>query len=314
MRIIILFVDGVGIGSEAHREANPFLRFARTFLSHAPSGETPAFIHNNGGIRLTLDAGLGIPGPGQSATGQTTLWTGKNGAALLGRHSTGFPGGKLAILIHEDSILKRFGAAGWNTGVLNAYSLPYLQILLRRPWMTGASTHLQLASGEMPLTFRDLAAGRALFSDITHELMHRMYHGSSRVFPVLDPKIAGRRMVELIEPDGVGFLDYFLTDMIGHEGLWKSARWSIGVLESFMEGILETMDIEKDLFLLVSDHGNMEAMDDPGHTENPVPAILFGKPAMGPGVLEGIHSIQDIPTLLYRASGLKADQGFSGVF
>ena len=121
-RLLLLFVDGVGLDQAG--PANP--------LSVSPS---PAFNRLLGGpltseqvqaspelVLTTLDATLGVEGLPQSATGQTTLFTGINAAKKLGRHVTAFPGPELREIIREHSVFRRVHEAGLDTTFANAYT------------------------------------------------------------------------------------------------------------------------------------------------------------------------------------------------
>jgi hypothetical protein len=69
-----------------------------------------------------LDASLGVPGLPQSATGQTSILTGVNAPAEMGRHISGFPGPTLRRILFEHSVLKRIRERG--------LSAKYLAVLL----------------------------------------------------------------------------------------------------------------------------------------------------------------------------------------
>ena len=76
-----------------------------------------------------LGATLGVEGLPQSATGQASLFTGRNGARRLGRHQTGLPGPRMRELVVEHGLLGRAVAAGASVTFANAYSRGYLDDL-----------------------------------------------------------------------------------------------------------------------------------------------------------------------------------------
>ena len=106
-RLVMVFVDGVGLapagrGNPLTAAATPTLRRllggpltaerAAGGASSAAAGATEA----GGTVALAaLDASLEVEGLPQSATGQTTLFTGVNAAAAVGRHVSAFPGPRL---------------------------------------------------------------------------------------------------------------------------------------------------------------------------------------------------------------------------
>src|ERR1041384_4042800 len=84
--VLLIFIDGVGIGRRgAH---NPLYGLESEFFSIFADEEAP--LSFDGRMAVT-DARLGIDGLPQSATGQTTMLTGVNAAALIGRHLHGYP-------------------------------------------------------------------------------------------------------------------------------------------------------------------------------------------------------------------------------
>ena len=80
-QFILLFLDGVGLGDPldsnplAHPDHAPFLhRLLGQSLTTGLSVQQPTL------LAKPIDAGLGVPGLPQSATGQTSLYTGINAA------------------------------------------------------------------------------------------------------------------------------------------------------------------------------------------------------------------------------------------
>ena len=84
-RLIFIFLDSVGIGKAD--ESNPFFTTRARFLPfYKGSSNLPNRTPVEG-----IDATLGIKGIPQSATGQTTLFTGKNVPAIIGEHKASYP-------------------------------------------------------------------------------------------------------------------------------------------------------------------------------------------------------------------------------
>src|SRR4026208_753657 len=73
MPILLIFIDGIGIGTRG--EHNPLDGLESEFFSIFP-GEKPQLPFD--GIMAETDARLGVEGLPQSATGQTAILTGVN--------------------------------------------------------------------------------------------------------------------------------------------------------------------------------------------------------------------------------------------
>ena len=83
---------------------------------------------------------------------------------------------------------------------------------------------------------------------------------------------------------------------------WAKAKWTIDIVEQFIEGVLDSLDIESDQVIVTSDHGNLEDLSDKVHTTNPVPTFLYGKYTQF--LKDKIHSLSDIVPALYEAVGI----------
>ena len=80
MGVLLLFVDGVGMG-EPDPDKNPLFRarLRRLRLGRGLPAPDPA------GLLVTTDACMGVPGLPQSATGQTSILAGVNARAVVPR-------------------------------------------------------------------------------------------------------------------------------------------------------------------------------------------------------------------------------------
>src|ERR1041384_2819170 len=105
--VLLIFIDGVGIGTRG--EHNP-LDGLHSEVFSIFRGEQPQLPF--GGVLAETDARLGVEGLPQSATGQTTILTGVNGAQLIGRHLNGYPSPRLKQALAEHSIYKKLMARG----------------------------------------------------------------------------------------------------------------------------------------------------------------------------------------------------------
>ena len=92
MRIILFFIDGLGLA--AADDKNPLaaapMPCLRSLLGGQPLTLEAVGTNKEKATLLALNATLGVPGEPQSATGQTTLFTGINAPQAVGRHVRGF--------------------------------------------------------------------------------------------------------------------------------------------------------------------------------------------------------------------------------
>src|SRR5918911_3036203 len=139
MSVLLIFVDGVGIGRRgAH---NPLDGIESAFFSIF-EGEEPALPFD--GRMAVTDARLGVEGLPQSATGQTTILTGVNAAALIGRHLHGYPSPRLKAALAEHSIYRKLMARGRAVTFANAYTRSYFENL---PRFVSATTVAAMTAG-----------------------------------------------------------------------------------------------------------------------------------------------------------------------
>lgn len=300
MRLLYIFIDGIGFG-KSNPDSNPFSKFASNSLISLGGG-----INTVPGMYISeIDAHQGIKGLPQSATGQTSLWTGINGSKMMGHHKTGFPGPTLIDVIQKHSIIRKFRDNGLLATLINAYSQKYIERLEKHPRFKSASTQVQLAAGLALKNLQDLAQGNALYMDLTHEIMHNFYPHLKQSFPLKTARQAGIDLVRMLKDYDLLIYEYFLSDKAGHKRDWRMAKWIIENLEQFIAGITSRLNPAEDLLLISSDHGNLENLDTKTHTHNPVPLIAFGKYA------DLFHSqcktLTDIPNLIYKTWGISPE-------
>lgn len=299
MSIIYLFIDGIGIG-ENNAKKNPFSRYANSILQIC-SGK----LHLDNGLHkkikvYPLDANMGVPGLPQSATGQTSLWTGINAPKIIGYHITGFPGPKLKSIIYDHSIIKKFVENRYKATLLNAYSPKFLKKLEKLPRFASASTHVQKASGQSLFIVDDILQKKALYMDITHHIMHEYYPELKEKFPIMDPMQRGRDLVDIAHNYELVIFEYFLSDKAGHSQSFEAAKFIIDKLEKFLKGILEALE-EDDTLIIISDHGNLEDLSTKTHTNNLVPLIVAGKLKKE---FQNLDYLCDVPLRIYEIYGI----------
>ncbi|MCB1165292.1 MAG: metalloenzyme [Leptospiraceae bacterium] len=295
MSFYYLFIDGIGLGGK--EDHNPFHVHAKHLFRHL-AGEEPGDSVSSQFLCVPADAHMGFSGLPQSATGQTSLWTGMNGPASMGRHMTGFPGPTLIRVIEQYSMIKLLSENGKKAALLNGYSKAYLDRIERKPRLRSASTHVHRASGQPLFLLEDVLEGRALYMDITHQFLHHFYPDFAGKLPIADPRERGRQYVKIGREYDLVLFEYFLTDKAGHNQSMEEASMTIQILEPFIEGILEEMDPLEDTLVISSDHGNMEDLSTKTHTNNLVPVFLSGKYASD--MAGQIKYLYDIPRAIFN--------------
>ena len=277
MHVLMLFLDGVGIGAD-DPSLNPFFCSSLPALRSLFHGELPSLntsaLQNSTASLISVDATLGVEGLPQSGTGQTALFTGVNAPQLIGKHFGPYPYSTLRPVIKEKNIFRQLKDAGRSVYFANAYPQRFFDYFEQRQSRLTVTT-LSCSFVDMPLhTAEVLEQGRALSADITNAAWPRM--GYEHIAPI-DPAEAGARLVRLSEEFDFVLFEYWRTDKAGHSEKMSDAVDSLVLFDNLLYGILETIDLQKTLLVITSDHGNIEDMSTKVHTRNPVPAILYGR-------------------------------------
>jgi len=292
VRIVFIFVDGLGIGeNDLHRNpcAHSAIQLFHVFQHQHFPREIPY-----GGLVKPIDARLGVPGIPQSATGQATLLTGINAARLLNAHLSGFPNQKLRELLAAHSIHQQIKSMGKRPAFINVYRPIFFKMgpeaLLRFLSVTS------IANWKAGLTFFNLdhlRARQAIYHDFTNlELIKKGFQ-----VPMFSPEQAGKILAHSSQQFDFCLYEYFKTDHAGHAQNMDFARQLLGQLERFVATFLEHTDLSNTLVLLTSDHGNIEDLSVKTHTLNPVPLIAWG--AQKESLIAGVESLADVtPTLV----------------
>ncbi len=288
-KVLLIFIDGLGLG-EDDPATNPLVRFDPPFIRSLFGGP---LVRNLGAILsdaaclVPTDASLGVPGLPQSATGQTAIFTGVNAPRLMDRHILGFPGPALAAVIAEHGIMRDLAADGFRVTSANMYTTDYMDLVARRQRRHSVTTLTILGAGVPLRSLPEMAAGEAVYQDITNNLLPRF--GVEGVPPV-SPAVAGRRLVDLAKRHHFTMYEYFQTDRQGHKHDWDEAAKIVATLDGFLAAVHEAAG--DTLVVITSDHGNFEDFSVKTHTTNPVPTILFG-PGCRP-VAAAIGNLTDI--------------------
>ena len=271
-RILFIFIDGIGLAPAA--DGNPFATASYPVLMQLTGGRLVAGIEQRKSTLLVtgIDATLGVTGLPQSATGQTTLFTGVNAAKAAGFHVPAYPIKPLTTLLARFSVLKQVEGMGKRATFANAYGDAYWQ--RKRP-RHSATTLATMAAGVRFRDEQDLLAGEAVYWDITREVARATY---APHLPQITPEEAGRHLGRLVEAYDFVLYETFLPDLAGHRRLpWPPER-VLQRIDGLLRGVLEALPPGATV-LITSDHGNLEDATSRAHTRNPVPLIVSGPAA-----------------------------------
>jgi len=302
-RAILVFLDGVGIGpgDPAH---NPFAAAHLPRLRALLGGRLPVAEHLDGDGRIVAegavlaaaDATLGVEGLPQSGTGQTTLLTGRNGAAEYGRHFGPWVPTPLRPLLAAENLLRRAVDAERMAAFANAYPLsgaPADPRIFRRP--AGPMLAAQSA-GALTRGAAELAEGRAVASSITNE---RWQERLGSDIPQVTPDQAARTLARIAAEADVTLFAHYDTDYTGHRGDLAGAVAALERVDAFLGALADALPPDA-LLVVSSDHGNVEDVRG-GHTINPVPVL-----ALGPGRERFVNarSLMDVTPMMFDALGI----------
>jgi len=292
MSVLMIFVDGIGIGGQ-DRSRNPFAR-ARTAHLRAACGRIEGPAVRAGALVVPTDATLGLPGLPQSATGQTALLTGVNAAERVGRHVHGFCTRALAGLLDGGSVFATVASRGGRATFANAYTPEFFRS--ERRFLSVTTVAMRKAG--LPLrTLKDLETGAAIYHDVTNRALRERGYD----LPELSPEEAGRRLVALASSHDFTLFEYFLTDQAGHRCDMDRGVTLLERLDRMLDAVLDASDPHHLLVVVTSDHGNLEDLATRTHTRNPVPTMLWG--AGRDAVAGEIRTLADVAPALLRHLG-----------
>jgi 2,3-bisphosphoglycerate-independent phosphoglycerate mutase len=304
-RILFLFLDGVGLGSD-NRDSNPFVAANMPTIKTLLGGQrllaSAAPYEGNIATLLAVDARLGIDGKPQSATGQATLLTGCNVPKLIGSHYGPKPNPPIAEILKENNLFIEVKKRGGTAALLNAFPPGYFETIRSGRRLYSSITLAVKTAGLDLMTAEDLQSHRALSADFT---------GAGWVAqpdfppaPVYTPLEAGALLADLSLDYHLAWFDFWPTDYAGHRGTRSQAAAMLESFDAVLDGLVENWESREDLIVITSDHGNLENLDQRGHTLNPVPALLIGPKKLRRDFAGGLKDLTDFaPAVLHTIFG-----------
>lgn len=290
-KVLLLFVDGVGIGKKDY-EFNPFFKYGfETFTKIF--GATPhideQFFNKNDYYLFPTDARLGIEGLPQSGTGQTSIFCGVNAPKIINKHFGPFPYSTLVPIIEQQNIFKYYLDKLKPVTFTNAYPkvfFDYINAGKKRLSVTTLSCRLN----NMRLNnATDLRRGRAIAAELTNEIWNKKLNYKIKI---VKPETAARRLLRIADKHVFTAFEFFLTDHLGHGRYDGNAQKVMKNLDMFLLTLLTEFDRKNTTIILCSDHGNFEDLSIKTHTLNPALTIAAGRNAKR--VFESVQDITQI--------------------
>ena len=284
MSVIVIFVDGVGIGQQ-DVSYNPCLH--SNYQIFSPTINLPF-----NGIQFSLDACLGVNGLPQSATGQSSIYTGKNAAKLIGKHLFGFPNQKLKELLIKQSVFEKLNSLSYRCKFINAFR----PVFFTSPEIFN-NVRLSITSemnraARLPFcSIKDIKNKNALYHDFTNkELIEKGFQ-----LPIFDSKTASKVLIDQSKKYDLILYEYFLTDKAGHSKNMKYAISEINKIESLIYMVIEKSEGTNTSIIVCSDHGNIEDLRSRSHTYNPAYFAVWTKKN-----IQKLSSLMDIYSLIKK--------------
>jgi 2,3-bisphosphoglycerate-independent phosphoglycerate mutase len=278
-RVLFIFLDGIGLGSD-NPETNPLARVEMPYLQSMLGGgkllASTAPFESELVSLLALDAELGVDGLPQSATGQAVLMTGINIPAELGYHYGPKPNPQVAgYLKNGNTLFSWLRAKGKKAALLNAYPPRYFSGIESGKRLYSSIPLAVTSAGYSLFTQEDFFEGKALSADFTGHGWRSMLEITEA--PLRSAGEAGEKLAGLAQAYDFSMFEYWASDYAGHK---QNMQWAIEQMEVFdgvLEGLVKAWDMDEDLILITSDHGNMEDLSTRRHTDAKVPGLIIGE-------------------------------------
>ena len=281
MKLIYLFVDGLGLREPA--ADNP-----------VNSEVCPTIWRLIERHSKPIDACLGVDGPPQSATGQATMFTGVNCPKAMGRHCEGFPGPALRKIVESDNLFLQLKKRGKKIRFADAYLIDSVDELVARRFKS-VTTVMALTVPESVAIADDLLSDNALMQDLTRETIQDHYPN----IPIIPPQQAAEHLFNISLKHDFTLYEFFQSDVAGHSMDYTRACAVLRVYDRFLAALTRYAEAAGITIVLTSDHGNVETINERGHTRNPVPFI-----AVGPQeeyLRKNVNSLSDVTPAILKA-------------
>ena len=303
MKVLMIFIDGFGLGDK--NEKNPYHLAKTPFLDNLLGGHLlyrdSGKIERENVVLIPTDSLLNVAGIPQSATGQTTLWTGCNAAQIAGEHINAFPTIQLQEIISAHSLMKILNEQGKKVTFANAYRNEFFEIAKKKDYKFSTSTLVALSSKQALRNFDDLAEGNAVYQDFTNKLLTDWGYDVK----IITPRQAGGNLAGIAVNHDFTLYEYFISDHTGHKQDMPAAVQIYENFDAFFSG-MSRLDLDEILIIIVSDHGNIEDLSINTHTFNPVPTIIIHNNIKAINY-DMIRSLTDITPFVLQVLGMEEE-------
>ncbi|HLF20790.1 MAG TPA: metalloenzyme, partial [Bacteroidota bacterium] len=172
LRIILLFLDGVGIGKK-DSNTNPFFVANLPGIRSLLGGEIPhqrqKLLSGKFAQCVPVNATLGVPGLPQSGTGQTAIFTGVNAPKHFGRHFGPYPPSGLRPIIEMKNIFRQLMDQKKTVAFTNAFPQRFFEYTKSGTRRLTVTTLSCIMAG-VPLRTADLLRkNEAVSAELTRE-------------------------------------------------------------------------------------------------------------------------------------------------
>ncbi|MEX0603005.1 MAG: metalloenzyme, partial [Bacteroidota bacterium] len=255
MRVLLLFLDGVGIGVRDPAR-NPFYTAHLPVLRSLLNGDLPHLrkrrLEGPNATLVPVDANLRVAGLPQSGTGQTAIFTGVNAPRVIGRHFGPYPTTDLRPILEQRNIFRQLKEAGKTVVFANAFPKQFFDYTNTGTRRLTATTLSCMMAGVPLLTIDELRRNEGVSADITRARWPEP--GVPRITHV-EPHEAGTHLARMTERHDFTLFEYWLTDHAGHS---RDMAFAVDILQrfdAFFGGVLGSLDWRETVVLMISDHG-----------------------------------------------------------
>ena len=222
------------------------------------------------------------------------MFTGVNCAAAMGRHCEGFPGTELRKIIEDDNLFIELRRRNKRIRFADAYLVDSVEEVRSRRFKS-VTTVMALTVPESVSVTNDLMADRALMQDLTRETIQDRYPD----IPVIPPQRAAEHLFALARENDFTLYEFFQTDVSGHSMDYARACEVLRLYDKFLGTLVRLTEAAGITIVMTADHGNIEAINERGHTRNPVPFIVFGPNEAF--IRDKVSSLVDVTPVLLEA-------------